>query len=283
LQRTRGCLTKEAASLFIFVIMMKYCLLIVLIFIFSCKQDTEKIIPGKWDVTGLNYPQMDKMMEKMNKGATNTIFSNFVSNDFYHFYGDNTFTALTLGSVFTYGKWKWDHDKKAIILQSQEKPEVTTWSVIKTGSSRLVMQDNTSIVKVQLTLKKDHSFDKHEKDDYTSLYNNKWRIKPDSSESYEEIVKRVRSAVHFCVLFLSEPNATAEAVPLPLVFTLHGMRIAEESEIENKWKQIFFNDNDALQAYHIFKNALPSEPVTKDNSSNPKLADLLKRTELNIR
>jgi hypothetical protein len=300
--------------------MRRIWILFISIIVFSsCKHDIETELPGKWNVTTMHYPEFDKLTGKLLKNEnveSADITSQFVQGDFFRFFKDKTFTCLSLGSHFSYGNWTFDKSSNTILLNSKSadssksdsidlkivkfklpslvirrkvggKPEsITDLQNAATEENHSIFSDSAGVI-VELTLKKIQE-KTDDNNDYTSLANNMWRIKPDSAETYAQILKRVRESLNFSIMYLTNwMNSKENSVPLkpialPIFIASNGIQLDRADEMDYRWKQIFYNEDDALTGYRIIKAAMSDVKVP--DKERVKLAiDLLKQIMENVR
>ena len=96
-----------------------------------------------------------------------------------------------------------------------------------------------------------------QKEDPFSVSNNVWRFKPSRPESDEQIKARLKSCIHFFVLFYDQKiHAGSEAVSfvgLPSCFKWYGggIFLQKKNELQSKWINTFYNKEQAMKAYEL--------------------------------
>ena len=95
------------------------------------------------------------------------------------------------------------------------------------------------------------------KEDPFYISNNTWRFKPAKPESDEQIKDRLKNCIHFFVMFYDQKiNAHSDVVSftgLPSCFKWYGggIYLQKENELQNKWKNSFYNKEQAMKAYKL--------------------------------
>ncbi|MEO6671479.1 MAG: hypothetical protein ABIN36_18490 [Ferruginibacter sp.] len=89
------------------------------------------------------------------------------------------------------------------------------------------------------------------------LSNILWRIKPSAPETDKQIKQRLKSCIHFFVLFYQQKiDAKSKAVTfvgLPTCFTFYsgGVSVQDENKLTQKWTDCFYNREQALKAHQL--------------------------------
>jgi hypothetical protein len=256
---------------------------IVTVSLCSCKHSIENILPNRWNVVKMDYPQSEKFLNaipliKNSQDYNAAIYSTYVLGDFMTLKNDMTFTSLSFGNFFFYGKWHINKKLNSIILkfQNSDKVDSIVLNIIKFSSTQLVIQkkvnapvflkqkwekpsSDINAVTQELTYEINKNDVDDDKEDYTSLDNNNWRIKPKSYETPDEIKKRVRKSLEFAIMYLSanaeEDNIPLRPISLPIIIAYNGIQMKREKDVDYTWKENFYDDIDATTGYHILETA----------------------------
>ena len=92
--------------------------------------------------------------------------------------------------------------------------------------------------------------------------NNRWRIKPSSSETDKQILDRVKQCIHFYALFFQDNHQRQETdisfIGLPNCFVWYngGIGLPMEVELDNKWIDCFYSKKEALKGYQMLKTLI---------------------------
>ena len=122
------------------------------------------------------------------------------------------------------------------------------------------------------------------------ITNNAWRFKPTKPESDEQIKQRLKGCIHFFVLFYDQKiNAQSDAVSfigLPSCFKWYGggIYLQKENELQDKWKNSFYNKEQAMKAYKLADKLLSHKynwPEKENNWLKLNVA-VLKQMEVKI-
>lgn len=111
-------------------------------------------------------------------------------------------------------------------------------------------------------------------DDPFYISNNLWRLKPAKIESDEQLKARLKSCIHFYVLFYNQKIlANSEVVSftgLPSCFKWYGggIFLQKENQLQNKWVQSFYNKDQAMKAYKLADRLMSYKYVWPKKESN---------------
>lgn len=223
----------------------------------TTKMDAPYTIPGNENVFAKIY---------------NSVTFNYVGGDFLNLKDDHTYTSLVFGSHFFYGKWSLDKAANTICLKPQNSDSLTVLKIVNFDNNQLVTRQKLTAplilggIKVsspvttaqQLTLKRDRQGFDNDDDDYTTLKNNEWRIKPKEPETVAQINKRVKGCVKFALLYLKskakgdeDDDISLKPIPLPVIIAVNGIQLQQPSEIGYQWKELFYDDVDATTGYNM--------------------------------
>jgi len=247
-------------------------LLISIIFlIISCEEKTTVDIKNLGDFNIVNSLSENKYAElKANSRDLN--ISDLVSEDNYAYYSylslrpNRTYTFL-LGNQYMFGTYEFKDDE--LILSPSEGQnihlkitDVTEKSVQLYGdfkdfkSDFLVIVDGKS--SFYLNLRPEISVD-NVAFDYRSKELNKWRIKPNKPESVYEIKTRLINNLNYIASYMyanqmaQKEIINVKGIRSPFLHAANGIFLYEWKEVDNYWKLIFFDENDAKQAYQMLK------------------------------
>jgi hypothetical protein len=177
-----------------------------------------------------------------------------------YLFPDSTFTENPRNHIAT-GKWILNKPGRELILFYPNKDEkdylINEFSLIK-----LITTWDRDGELLRFEYSADNMVHKKPNEDPFHPLNNRWRIKPASAESAEQIRQRVKYCVHFFALFFKDNRARNEKdisfTGLPNCFTWYNGGIALQStfELDKKWIGCFYSEEQALQGYEMIKAVL---------------------------
>ena len=106
------------------------------------------------------------------------------------------------------------------------------------------------------------------------ISNNLWRFKPVSPETDEQIKNRLKSCIHFFILFYDHKiKADSKEVlftGLPSCFKWYGgaIYLQKERELDNKWVNTFYNKEQAMKAYQLADKLMSNKFTWPKKESN---------------
>lgn len=189
------------------------------------------------------------------------------------------------------GKWSMNEQVKPITLKftlSNGEIELYQLAYLVPSEMKLVRMDDGKKVIIDLSSEAIRHIDMD--DDPFAVSNNAWRFKPARSESDEQIKARLKSCIHFFVLFYDQKiDAGSEKLSftgLPSCFKWYGggIYLQKENEIQPKWINTFYNKEQAMKAYNLadkLMNHKYSWPVNESNWLKLNVA-VLKQMESRI-
>jgi hypothetical protein len=246
-----------------------------------------------WNVTALKYPDFNRLMSAIPGGgsdASNTAMtSQIFRGNFFKLNDNKTFSCILGSGHFIYGSWKFNPADSIIRLEEtgKSKHSILFW-LKEWSSSQMILRQSQYGINTELTLVKERVTSIDEKNDYSALENNKWRIQPSSEESTEQIRQRVIGSLRFAVLYLSkqqdlgETNISLQPIVLPVIIATNGIKLMPETELEHGWKALFYSDDNALTGYNILKEAYYKKISVPDKEGLELDIDLLKQVLQNL-
>ena len=112
------------------------------------------------------------------------------------------------------------------------------------------------------------------KNDPFYISNNLWRFKPSKPESDEQIKNRLKSCIHFFILFYDHKiKADSKEVlftGLPSCFKWYGggIYLQKEKELDNKWINSFYSREQAMKAYQLADKLMNNKFIWPKKESN---------------
>ena len=106
------------------------------------------------------------------------------------------------------------------------------------------------------------------------ISNNLWRFKPARPETDEQIKNRLKSCIHFFILFYDHKiKADSKEVlftGLPSCFKWYGgaIYLQKKRELDSKWINSFYNREQAMKAYQLADKLMSNKFTWPKNESN---------------
>jgi hypothetical protein len=177
-----------------------------------------------------------------------------------HLFRDYSFTENPRCGI-KMGKWHVDKVQGLLILNYQDGTKkayrVERWSVAELVLSAGNVEDpevikfsSGAVIHKQLV------------DDPFYPANNRWRLKPSCGEDEKQLQKRVKACVHFYALFFNdnyrrhEPDISFIGLPSCFVWYNGGISLSPRLELDKKWINCFYSEDQALQGYEILSTLL---------------------------
>jgi hypothetical protein len=297
----------------ILMIMKKIIILLSIpIFFFGCNSVTKDKLLGVWKLSNLDNTLLTKFYENFSIDISDVpkvdlcLYINFRANGKYSFYCYNTYLV---------GNWLYDKKNNKIQFTSNEKADIKREMNFKinefNNNKSLILSFNvdTLMKSIYLTVPgktkikenfeffgvtnlhfdKDNFIYGDKNQDIYSFENNSWRIKPTNIETSDQIKKRLKENLNFLKIYLINTqlrkDSTINLVPLlsPIKFAANGIVLKKFEVAPRKWKEIFYNENQAIEAYKILENVFQKNLKIKEIENWVELdIDLLKQIYVNI-
>jgi hypothetical protein len=175
----------------------------------------------------------------------------------YSLFSDGTMVKDPRGNMVT-GTWVMNDKMKPITIDfilSNRKTE--TYQLAYLMPYEMKLARGTGKDKLIVDLSSDAIRHVNLSDDPFYITNNAWRFKPLKAESDDQIRQRLKSCIHFFILFYDEKiHGHADAVSftgLPSCFKWYGggIFLQKENELQSKWINSFYNKEEAMKAYKL--------------------------------
>lgn len=180
----------------------------------------------------------------------------------YCIFKDGTMLKDPRGNMQT-GKWSVDDKTKPVTIRfvlSNDQTEVLPLAYLSPYEMKLSHLEGDKKEIIDLEAEGIRHNDLREDPFYIS--NNLWRLKPAKAENDEQIKGRLKSCIHFFILFYDQKiNAHSDAVSfvgLPSCFKWYGggIFLQKENELQVKWINSFYNKEQAMKAYKLAEKLL---------------------------
>ncbi|HEY4206551.1 MAG TPA: hypothetical protein VGM31_07060 [Puia sp.] len=111
-------------------------------------------------------------------------------------------------------------------------------------------------------LKSDALVHKDMKDDPYFPENNRWRVRPSSSETRDQLRRRIRACIHWYSLFFldnhfrQKKEISFNGYPTCFEWYNGGIGMKVKLDLDKSWKSIFYSEDQALTAYDMIADEL---------------------------
>ncbi|MEP7165942.1 MAG: hypothetical protein ABI741_14665 [Ferruginibacter sp.] len=175
----------------------------------------------------------------------------------YCLFSDGSMIKDPRGNMLA-GTWTMnDKVKPIIIIFSLSNGETESYQLAYLMPYEMKLSRMEGNKKIMIDLGSEAIRYTHPEEDPFHISNNAWRFKPAKPESDEQIKQRLKSCIHFFILFYDQKiNAHSDAVlftGLPSCFKWYGggIFLQKQSELQGKWVNSFYNKEQALKAYKL--------------------------------
>lgn len=173
---------------------------------------------------------------------------------------DFTFTE-NIRCAIKMGRWSLNKETRQLLLRFDDGSQ-KMYFIEKLSLSKIAVTWKREDDEVTLRFSSDGLVHKQPVKDPYYPANNKWRIRPAVSESNEQIRQRLKDCVHFYSLFFKDNRLRQQTdisfIGLPNCFVWYngGIGLPSLIELDNKWKDCFYSEDQALKGYDMLKRIL---------------------------
>ncbi len=241
--------------------MKNYLPIILSLFIYSCSseltfQETE--ITKGWRLS--EVISMEGEDNEVNELLKLAFEEGLISKGYVlHFFPDKRYTELT-GYSIEAGNWEFDGKEikfgdKKIKLDGFEEKRKKNFMI-----GNLSMEEENINAKLKW-VKEVEMLERFKMDPFYPK-NNLWRKKPRQKESDEEIRERLLNYVlHFAYILKASTDRDHDVVSfahsLGIIRVYRGgIGIVKTEQVKDEWKNCFFDEEDAMKAYDLFRSYL---------------------------
>jgi hypothetical protein len=243
--------------------MKKLLVALISFYLLSCAQHSTKKINflGSWrlnDVSSISqksdFDNEAALREEVSSGAMLNLFK------------DSTYSFISGKGEYDFGKWKFEEEGNHLVFLSTK------------GAANVVIVSTSvgpkKVTELELTDEKKGKSLKYSKegeplenpgDDPFHTVNNTWRLKPAAPESKEKLKERLANYFkHFALIFKAAKERKNEVIYFglsqgPIKVYNGGIGIRPFNSVPAAWKNIFYNEEDAMAAYAIYEKVLGDE------------------------
>ena len=285
--------------------MNKLLIVFVFYFLYTCNPGHKDKISGSWKFIGINDRGLSNAQQMTNPDDIDSMklfLIDYYRFSFINLYSD-TGCIVRLGKEFIHANWKINESRNAILVRSKTNNIKVQKEIIINvlGDSVLILKlkPDNKIIELYNRLKqtstgmdsyiknneflfsfrKDNFKYETKEEDIYSFENNKWRIKPAKPETKEQIATRLKGSLNFTRITLNDAFIRGEGkydtrmACAPIKLYNQGVGVFQESLVSQEWKDIFYNREQAMQAYKIMVDAF-NQKIYPQNKGNWALTDM---------
>lgn len=182
----------------------------------------------------------------------------------YHFFSDHSF----LRNIFQHiesGRWVYNDADKTIKTIYDDGGGGDNFKIRAIAADELKLTDTDVGRNEVVTYVADGKRWRNKMNDPFYIANQQWQIKPIHKETDAEIQKRLKAYLHFFELFYKDKIAreapTVSFYGFPAIINWHasGMSLKMRSDLSDRWKNCFYNNEQANRAYTLLQNVLKKD------------------------
>ncbi|WP_207420259.1 hypothetical protein [Desertivirga brevis] len=241
----------------------------------SCKPSIENQLQGKWDFYKVEsraereFENSDHLSIKVFDGVSSRIFA----SNYMYFEDEKKCTGILGAETGNYFSGNWHIEPKdSTLYLTIEGKDVAFFKIENIVDDKLYCtfkkaQKKYSLISLDQILVFKRSQEGNEDEmSYTKPQFNQWRIKPKTSENFNQIKERVKGALRYSALvcklgmkYKSRSVSTA-TFNLPLKYYSNGVMMKPLGECKD-WTALFYDEYDALVGYNIVVKAIKSDLI----------------------
>ena len=236
----------------------------------SCSifNENKNELEGSWQLQDINL-----VSEESSFDEKATLMKTVSDGSLLSLFPDNTFTEVSGNGVYLNGKWGKRSSNEISFNSTKGKESVAfNWKPNVGHPSQLVLLNEKK--------NREHIYSKgafqlaNYLDDPFHVSNNSWRIKSTKSESSVELKKRLAKYFkHFALILKAAKERKQDAVYFgfssgPIQIYSGAIGIIPFDLISENWKNTFYNETDAKNAYLIFEELLSKNKYKGSSSGN---------------
>jgi len=242
----------------------------------SAKEINKNNIIGSWRVSEIKKFDKDNLLLKENNPL---VLENQQLNKglVLYLFPDSTYAEL-IDQKVEIGQWSFLNDRE--FKYRNHKLTIERFEELESSKNLIastIRKDQS--IESELTLVEDVSRIKDYKKDPFYPSNNLWRQKPSQKENNEEIITRLSNyLLHNAYILKAAHERNENSVSFThskgiIKVYQGGIGIVKEDRIHKVWFDYFYDEKDAMKAYHLFNSYLNNEGVYTKKSSGDWVKD----------
>ncbi len=178
----------------------------------------------------------------------------------FYFFDDYTFTR-NVRNYLEHGRWTYNDDRKTFYLKTANG-STDEYKIAAIGPDDMIVINSGINSITQLKFSGTAKKYSNKKEDPYYVDNNRWRIRPRSLETDEQIKKRLKDCLHFYILFYKDNLVRRDDIisfygfPTCLKWYGGGIFMVKEAELADNWFACFYNKEQAMKAYHMMEEII---------------------------
>jgi hypothetical protein len=191
----------------------------------------------------------------------------------FYFAANGTFIKNPRNAM-DYGNWEYDDIHKTITLHYAVEKGKDIYKIAALGATEMKLRNNGINTSTVLKFISSGKRFKNPADDPFYIDNNRWRIKPATSESDSAIEQRLKDNLHFFILFyksaIVKNDKTVSFWGLPSCFKWYGggVFIKKPEELKDNWIHCYYNKEQAMKAYALAEKLMEKKYNWPKGESN---------------
>jgi hypothetical protein len=218
-----------------------------------------------WKIVRVTYePSGRATPESIERGRQIQGMSSSLQNSTFALYEGQRSVFFSTKTPYRQGTWSREGDR--LELKLGETGSAYSFEMVERDENTLVLillDTRTSDGELVISCKKSEQF-LHDGIDLLAPEQNAWRIKPNQKETSEQV--KVRTIQHLdylikyfeCVKENKQGYFETGIISSPFVFYSHGLGLSRETPLAQRWRESFFDEENANQGFAYLRKALRS-------------------------
>lgn len=218
-----------------------------------------------WKIARITYePSGRATPESIERGRQIQALSSNLQNSTFALYENQRSAFFSTKNPYRQGTWSRDGDRLELTLG--ESGSAYAFEIVEYAENTLVLillDTRTSDGELVISCKKSQQYI-HDGVDLLAPQENTWRIKPTRKETDEEVKARARQHLDYLIRYFEGVKKNKQGyfetgiISSPFVFYAHGLGLSRETPFALRWRESFFDEENADQAFTYLRAALRS-------------------------
>lgn len=231
---------------------------------FTACQPADPLL-ATWKIARVTYePSGRATPESIERGRQIQAMSASLQNSTFALYPNQRSAFFSTKTPYRQGAWSRDGDRLELSLG--ESGSAYTFEIVEQDENTLVLillDTRTSDGELVISCQKSRQYT-HDGVDLLSPEENTWRIKPTQKENAEEVKARAIQHLDYLIKYFECVKAHKQGyfetgiISSPFVFYAHGLGLSRETPFALRWRESFFDQENADQAFIYLRLALRS-------------------------
>lgn len=218
-----------------------------------------------WKIVRVTYePSGRATPESIERGRQIQGMSSNLQNSTFALYSEQRSAFFSTKTPYRQGTWSREGDRMELTLG--ESGSVYGFEIVEQDENTLVLillATRTSDGELVISCQKSQQF-LHDGVDLLSPAENIWRIKPTRKETEEQVKARAIQHLDYLIMYFEGVKANKQGyfetgiISSPFVFYSHGLGLSLETPFALRWRESYFDEENADQAFTHLRAALRS-------------------------